>query len=79
MLLEMNDDECEAQMHMNSAESPTAMDASLFTPSSNNHDFSCLHVQMCSIMLHDDEMINEKCLGLKNFGKKVREKIGEFC
>jgi hypothetical protein len=29
-------------------------------------------------MLHDDELINQKCLGLKNFWKKVREKFGGF-
>jgi hypothetical protein len=29
-------------------------------------------------MLHDDELINRKRLGLKDFGKNVREKFGEF-
>lgn len=33
---------------------------------------------MCSTIPHDDELSKRKCLGLKNFWKKVREKFGEF-
>ena len=78
MLLEVNDDELEAWMHTNLAQSSIAMDAPSYEHEQYNHDFSCSHVQKCSIMLHDDEWINEKCLGLKNFGKNVREKFGDF-
>jgi hypothetical protein len=76
MLSEVNYDEMEAQMLMNSTESPTAMDASHLEHEPERNDFLCFHVQMCSIMLHDDELITRKCLGLKNFGKSLR---GKFC
>ena len=29
-------------------------------------------------MLHDDELITRKCLGLKNFAEKMRGKFGDF-
>lgn len=60
-------------MHTNLAQSSIAMDAPSYEHEQYNHNFSCSHVQKCSIMLHDDEWINEKCLGLKNFEKNVRE------
>ena len=75
----MNDDEMEAQQCTKQAQSSVAMDASTFAPSSNSHNSSCLHVQMCSNMLHDDEWIKEKCLCLKDFAEKVREEFGGFC
>ena len=78
MLLEMKDDEYEAQGCTNPAPTSTAMDAPSYEHEQYSHDFSCSHIQKCSIMLHDDEWINEKCLGLKNFGKNVREKFGDF-
>ena len=78
MLLEVNDDELEAWMHTNLAQSSIAMDAPSYEHEQYNHDFLWILVQFYSIMLHDDELINEKCLGLKNFGKKSERKFWEF-
>jgi hypothetical protein len=71
----MNDDEYEAQMLLNLAQSSLAMEASHLEHEQNRHDYLCFHVQMCSIIAQDDEMINGKCLCLKNFGKKSERKF----
>ena len=75
MLLEMNDDECEVQGWTNPAQASTAMDVSHLEHEQECNNFLCFHVQMCSIMLHDDELITRKCLGLKNFAEKSERKF----
>ena len=75
VLLEVSDDEMKAWMHMNLAQSSLAMEASHLEHEQNRHDFLCFHVQMCSIIAQDDEMINGKCLCLKNFGEKSERKF----
>ena len=73
MLIEMNDDECEALGCTKPVQSSTAMDAPSYEHEQECHDFLCFHVQMCSIMLHDDELSKEKCSCMKKFGKSLRE------
>lgn len=75
MLIEMNDDECEAQGCTKPVQSSTAMDAPSYEHEQECHDFLCFHIQFYSTTPQDDEWINEKCSCLKNFAKSLREKF----
>ena len=75
----MNDDEYEAQMLLNLAQSSLAMEASHLEHEQNRHDYLCFHVQMCLIIAQDDEMINGKCLCLKTFGEKCEREFLRIC
>jgi hypothetical protein len=65
MLMELIDDEFEAQLHMNPADFEITMDASSFEYVQMWHDFSQFHVQSCLTMLHDHESTKRNAICLK--------------
>jgi hypothetical protein len=75
MLIEVIDDEFEAQGCTNPAQFPISIDASSFESGPNWHGFFQFHVQTCSATLPDHESIKRNGSCVKNFEKKIERRI----